>query len=104
MASCTGDIITRYRRGSDGKIAWQHETGRHWARGAFQFGDKIMMWAKERIGVPKRDWETRMIPVRYMSHHARTVSIIGLRKDGVKLGESANRFLPLVPTPSSHPH
>ena len=33
-----------------------------------------------------------MIPVRYMGQHAHTGSIIGLTKDGVKFGESANRL------------
>ena len=79
MPAFAGDVLTRYRRGNAGKTAWHRETGRQWAKGAFQFGEKIMMGeAKERIGVPKLDWEPRLISVRYMGHHARTGSIIGL--------------------------
>ena len=95
MPAFAADVISRYRRGSDGKTGWQRESGRQWAKRALQFGEKIMIReAKERIGVVKRDWEPRLIPVRYMGHHARTGSIVGLTKEGVKWGESPRR-LPL---------
>ena len=93
MPSFAADVLSRYRRGRDGKTAWQRETGKQWAKGALQFGEKIMIKeAKERIGVPKRDWEPRLISVRYMGHHARTGSIIGLTSEGVKWGESSRRL------------
>ena len=93
IASFAADAISRHRLGSDGKTPWLRETGRKWAKPAFQFGEKILMReAKERVAVAKRDWEPRLIPVRYMGHHARTGSIVGLTEDGVKFGESAKRL------------
>ena len=81
------------RDGNDGKTPWLRETGRIYAKAAFQFGEKIMMReARERVGTAKRDWEPRLILVRYMGHHARTGSIVGLTEEGVTFGESAKRL------------
>ena len=48
--------------------------------------------AVERQGVPKRDWEARMIPIRYVGHHARTASVMGLTTEGLKLGSGVTRL------------
>ena len=79
MPTFAADAMARHRVGSDGKTAWLRETGRRWAKGSYQFGEKIMKkQAKGRINVPKRDWEPRLVPVRYVGHRAHTGSIVGL--------------------------
>ena len=76
------NTIARYRKGRDGKTPWHRETGRPWRRHSLQFGEKIMIKeAVERIGVGKRDWESRLVEVRYVGHSSRTGALIGLRAD-----------------------
>jgi hypothetical protein len=87
------DTMAMYRRGRDGKTAYERETGRKWAKPALEFGEKVFIKeAKERgPGAKKRDWESRLIPVRYVGHHARTGAVMGLTEDGVKVGSGIKR-------------
>ena len=88
-----GDTIAHYRKGADGKTPHERETARKWSRGALEFGERCYIKeAAERIGRPKRDWEPRLVEVRYMGHHARTGSIIGLSPEGVKIGSGVRRM------------
>ena len=48
--------------------------------------------AVERQGVPKRDWEARMVPIRYVGHHHKTASVMGLTPEGLKLGSGLSRL------------
>jgi len=89
----SGDVMARHRKGKDGKTPYERETGRKWAKGGLEFGEKVFIKeAKERAGRPKRDWEPRMIPVRYVGHHARTGAVIGLTSQGVRVGQVAKRL------------
>ena len=89
----SGDVMARHRQGKDGKTPYERETGRKWAKGGLEFGEKVFIKeAKERAGRPKRDWEPRMIPVRYVGHHARTGAVIGLTSQGVRIGQVARRL------------
>ena len=88
-----GDCIAFHRRGSDGKTPWERETGRKWRRPCLEFGEKVMIKeAYDRSSAPKRDWQARMIPVRYVGHHARTGAFMGLTADGVKFGAGVSRL------------
>ena len=88
-----GDVIARYRRGADGKTPRDRETGRKCNKQALVFSEKVMIKeAVERQGVLKRDWEARMVPVRYVGHHNRTASVMGLTPEGVKLGSGVSRL------------
>ena len=87
------NTIARYRKGADGKTPWHREVGSPWRRPCLQFGEKIMMKeAVERVGVPKRDWQSRLIEARYVGHSSRNGAIIGLTKDGVRLGSGFDRL------------
>lgn len=89
----SADAIARHRKGKDGKTPYERETGRKWAKGGLEFGEKVYIKeAKERAGRPKMDWEPRMVPVRYVGHHARTGAVVGLSADGVKVGQVAKRL------------
>lgn len=88
-----GDCIAFHRRGADGKTPWERETGRKWRRPCLEFGEKVMIKeAYERSAGPKRDWQARMIPVRYVGHHARTGAVMGLTSEGVKFGTGVSRL------------
>ena len=88
-----GDCIAFHRRGADGKTPWERETGRKRRRPCLEFGEKVMMKAAyDRSSGPKRDWQARMIPVRYVGHHARTGAVMGLTSEGVKFGTGVSRL------------
>ncbi len=86
------DIISKFRRGRDGKTAYEKELGRKWSRQALEFGEKIMLRIAEEVpGRPKRDWKQRLVEARFIGYHSRSNSIMGLTAEGVKFGSSANR-------------
>ena len=89
----SGDILARTRKSKDGKTPWERETGRKWNKPALVFGEKVMIKeAVEREGAKKRDWQSRMIAVRYVGHHSKTGSVMGLTEDGLKLDSGVNRL------------
>ena len=56
----------------------------------YQFAERLFIKpAQERSGRPKRDWQPRMTEARFVGHHSRTQSIIGLTPDGVVYGHCA---------------
>ncbi|CAE7246360.1 HCN2, partial [Symbiodinium microadriaticum] len=88
-----GDCIAFHRRGADVKTPWERETGRKWRRPFLEFGEKVMIKeAYDRSSGPKRDWQARMIPGRYVGHHARTGAVMGLTSEGVKFGTGVSRL------------
>ena len=59
----------------------------------YLFGERLFIKpAQERSGRPKRDWQPRMVEARFVGHHSRTQSIIGLTPDGVVYGQCAKRL------------
>ena len=92
MASFAAQVINCYRRDASGKTSYEKEFGRKWMRPALEFGElTYMREAVERQNRPKRDWEQRMIEVRYIGHHSRSGSILGLTSDGLRLGAAVRR-------------
>ena len=51
-----------------------------------------MREAVEKDGKPKRDWEQRMIEVRYVGHHSRSGAILGLTPGGLRVGAAVRRL------------
>ena len=87
-----GDVIARYRRGSDGKTPWQRETGRKWAGEPLEFGERLFIKeAKERGTAAKKDWEARLLEARFVGQHARTGAIMGLTSEGIIYGRLGRR-------------
>ena len=89
-----GDTIARFRKGPDGKTAWEREQGRKWAGDSLELGERFFMKeAKERAsGAVKRDWEPRLIEARYLGQHARTGAVIGITADGIVCGRLGRRL------------
>ena len=59
----------------------------------YEFGERLFIKeAKERSGRPKRDWQPKMVEARFVGHHSRTPSIIGLTPNGVVYGQCAKRL------------
>ena len=93
MPSFAGDAIACHRRGKDGKTAYERETGRKWHRSGLEYGEALMIRvAVEEAGKPKRDWRTKMVKARFVGHHARTGSILGLTPNGLVLGGGSARL------------
>ena len=91
IATFVGDTIARYRKGPDGKTPWERETGRKWSRQTLEFGERIFI--KENRARPNnKSWEPKMVEIRYVGHHARTGSVIGLTSEGVKCGSAVKRL------------
>ncbi|CAE8624736.1 unnamed protein product [Polarella glacialis] len=87
-----GEAIARYPRGADGKTPWEREKGTGWKKPGLQFGEQIFIKeAVEREGRPKRDWNSRMAPVRCVGNHSRTGAVLGLCERGLKSGVSFNK-------------
>ena len=89
-----GDTIARFRKGPDGKTAWEREQGRKWARDSLEFGERFFVKeAKERAsGAVKREWEARLTEARYLGQHARTGAMIGITADAIVCGRLARRL------------
>ena len=90
----SGDVLHKGRKHrKDGKTFFEKETGKKWLKPTYEFGEKLFIKeAKERSGRPKRDWQPRMVEARFVGHHSRTSSIIGLTPDGVIYGQCAKRL------------
>ena len=93
MAPFAAHAINCYRRDATGKTPYEKEFGRKWSRPALEFGEvTYMREAVEKDGKPKRDWEQRMIEVRYVGHHSRSGAILGLTPDGLRVGAAVRRL------------
>ena len=89
-----GDTIARFRKGPDGKTAWEREQGRKWAGDSLEFGERFFVKeANERAsGAVKRDWEPRLIEAKYLGQHGRTGAMIGITADGIVCGRLGRRL------------
>ena len=56
-----------------------------------EYGEKVYIReAKEKDG--RLDWEPMSVAVRFIGHHARTNSVMGLSEDGLKIGQAVKRL------------
>ena len=93
MATFAGMAMATHRKGKDGKTPWEREFARKGKNHGLEFGERIRIKeARERIGRARRDWEPQLIEVRYVGHHARSGSVMGLTEDGVKFGSGVKRL------------
>ena len=92
-ANFAAQSINVYRKDSTGKTAYEKEFGRSWKRPSLEFGERLFIKeAVERSNRPKRDWEFRMIEVRFVGHHARTNAVLGISSEGLKVGIAVKRL------------
>jgi len=84
------DLISRYKRGYDGRTAEQRRTGRAWKRPLVQLGERMMF---RPVGLSKLStYEGKMLEGRYVGHHARTGALLALTSDGLKAGTGVRRL------------
>ena len=87
------DLISRYRRGEDGKTPEQRRTGKQWRKPAIAFGEKILFReaeAQARLST----LQPVMSEGRYIGHHGRKGTLLVITKEGVKHGVSFRRLPP----------
>lgn len=84
--------INIYRKDSSGKTPYEKEFGRVWKRPALEFGERLFIKEAVDKGKLKRDWEEKMIEVRFVGHHARSNAVLGISSDGLKVGMAAKRL------------
>ena len=85
------DLISRYRRGLDGKTPEQRRTGKQWRKPAIEFGEKILFreaQAQARLSTV----EPVMSEGRYIGHHGRKGTLLVMTSEGVKQGVSFRRL------------
>ena len=90
VASFAAEAINVHRTDASGKTAYEKEFGRRWDRPSLEFGEQVYIKEAVDRGV-KLDWSSNLVPVRFVGHHARTNSILGLTEDGLKIGAAVKR-------------
>lgn len=92
-ATFAAQAINVYRKDSTGKTPYEKEFGRSWKRPALEFGEKLFIKeAVERSNKVKRDWEYKLVEVRFVGHHARSNAVLGLSSEGLKVGMAVKRL------------
>ena len=91
MASFAAEALNVFRKDASGKTAYEKEFSRKWTKPTLEYGEKIYIReAKEKDG--RLDWEPMSVAVRFIGHHARTNSVMGLSEDGLKIGQAVKRL------------
>ena len=68
------NVLSRYRRGDDGRTAEQRRTGRRWRKPVARFGEQI--YFKPAALKSQSNYEEQMLPGRYIGHHTRTGAVL----------------------------
>ena len=93
LPTFAGDAVSAFRKMKDGKTRYEKETGKKWSRPRLCFGERCMMrLAEEKSGARKRDWKPRLVEVRFVGYHSRTGSLLGLTREGLKIGTRVSRL------------
>ncbi|CAK9027043.1 Reverse transcriptase Ty1/copia-type domain-containing protein, partial [Durusdinium trenchii] len=91
IANFAAESINVYRKDSSGSTAYERAYGKKWNKPALEFGELVhIREAKEKAG--RLDWEPMSTPVRFVGHHARTNSVMGLSSEGLKIGLAVKRL------------
>ncbi|CAK9063829.1 Uncharacterized protein SCF082_LOCUS32984 [Durusdinium trenchii] len=91
IAIFAAESINVYRKDSSGSTAYERAYGKKWNKPALEFGELVhIREAKEKAG--RLDWEPMSTPVRFVGHHARTNSVMGLSSEGLKIGLAVKRL------------
>ena len=93
LPTFAADAVSIFRKMKDGKTRYEKETGKRWSRPRLSFGERCMLkLAEEKTGAKKRDWKPRMTEVRFVGYHSRTGALLGLTRDGLKIGTRVSRL------------
>ena len=85
------DVISRYRKGVDGRTPERRRTGRAWNRPTIRFGERA--YFKPVGEYSGSTYQPKMIEGRYLGHHSRTGACIAITSNGV-IHASGIRRLP----------
>lgn len=87
MPRHVGDLLNRYRKGSDGKTPEYRRSGKAWRKPAIAFGERLYY---REVGEGVRQLQVG----RYIGHHGRTGSLLVMTDSGVKRGTGIRRLSP----------
>ena len=82
-----GDLMNRYKKGTDGKTPESRRTGKQWRKPAISYGERLYY---RMVGENVRGLKVG----RYIGHHGRTGSLLVITADGVQRGTGIRRLGP----------
>lgn len=91
MPRYCADLITRYRRGPDGKTSEQRRSGKQWRKTTAEFGERVWI-TPVRPGSVKDDAAPRAIEGLYLGHHSRTGAVMVMTSEGIRKGMSFRKM------------
>ena len=80
-----GDLLSRYKKGQDGRTPEARRCGKQWRKPAIAFGERLYF---REVGEGVRILKEG----RYVGHHGRTGSILVTTADGVRRGTGIRRL------------
>ena len=86
------DLLSRYRRGPDGRTPEQRHTGKQWRKPVIEYGE-IIFFRECGQKVHKNALHPKMLEGRYIGHHGRTGALLVITPEGVKRGTGVRRML-----------
>ena len=82
-----GDLMNRYKKGTDGRTPESRRTGKQWRKPAISYGERLYY---RMVGENVRGLKVG----RYIGHHGRTGSLLVITADGVQRGTGIRRLGP----------
>ena len=91
MPRHAADLLSRYRRGADGRTAEMRRSGKEWRRPGFEFGERLF-FKEQDSSQSKNDLHMKMKEGRYVGHHGRTGTLLVMTAEGVRRALGARRL------------
>ena len=88
------DLLSRYRKGEDGRTPEQRRSGKAWRRPALEFGERLYYREAGAKGASKSTLQMKMLEGRYIGHHGGTGSLLVITTEGVKRALGVRRLTP----------
>ncbi|CAE7854404.1 GIP [Symbiodinium necroappetens] len=86
------DLLSRYRKGEDGRTPEQRRSGKAWRRPALEFGERLYYREAGAKGANKSTLQMKMLEGRYIGHHGGTGSLLVITTEGVKRALGVRRL------------
>ena len=80
------DLLSRYRKGEDGRTPEQRRSGKAWRRPALEFGERLYYREAGAKGASKSTLQMKMLEGRYIGHHGGTGSLLVITTEGRQKG------------------
>ena len=88
------DLLTRYRKGEDGRTPEQRRSGKAWRRPALELGERLFYREAVAAESNKNDLHMKMLEGRYIGHHGGTGALLVITPNGVKKAQGVRRLPP----------